>query len=54
MKLSNYLKDRTIANGLPAMAYTDEEFWIKECETVFADNWVFVGFAHELNSLGDV
>ena len=54
MKLSSYLKDKTIANGLPAMAYTDEEFWIKECETVFADNWVFVGFAHELNSLGDV
>jgi choline monooxygenase len=54
MKLSSYLKDRTIANGLPAMAYTDEEFWIKECETVFADNWVFVGFAHELKNLGDV
>ncbi|SVC54961.1 uncharacterized protein METZ01_LOCUS307815, partial [marine metagenome] len=28
MKLSDYLKDKTIANGLPAMAYTDEEFWI--------------------------
>ena len=54
MKLSSYLKDKTIANGLPAQAYTDEEFWIKECKTVFADNWVFVGFAHELNSLGDV
>ena len=54
MKLSSYLKDRTIANGLPAMAYTDEEFWLRECETVFADNWVFVGFAHELKNLGDV
>ena len=37
MKLSSYLKDRAIANGLPAMAYTDEEFWLRECETVFAD-----------------
>ena len=54
MKLSSYLKDRTIANGLPAMAYTDEKFWMRECETVFADNWVFVGFAHELKNLGDV
>ena len=54
MKLSNYLKSKTIANGLPAMAYTDEEFWIKECETVFTDNWVFVGFVHELKNLGDV
>ena len=54
MKLSNYLKGKTIANGLPAMAYTDEEFWIRECETIFANNWVFVGFAHELNNIGDV
>jgi len=54
MKLSNFLKGKTIANGLPAMAYTDEEFWMRECETIFANNWVFVGFAHELNNIGDV
>ena len=43
-----------IRNGLPSFAYTDEEYWVKECKTVFSDNWVFVGFAHELSNVGDV
>ena len=53
MKLSNFLKNKKIANGLPSLAYIDEEFWKKECETIFKDNWVFVGYKHELNNLGD-
>ena len=52
--LSQFLKNNMPAHGLPAVAYTDEEFWMKECSTVFSDNWVFVGFAHELNKPGDV
>jgi len=51
---SSFLKDKTLANGLPSIAYTDEEFWKIETETIFAKNWVFVGFAHELKELGDV
>ena len=54
MKLSSLLKDKTLASGLPSLAYTDEEFWQMECATVLADNWTFVGFVHELNKLGDV
>ena len=40
--------------GLPAKSYTDENFWEKECETVFNNNWLFVGFAHELEKSGDL
>ena len=48
------MTDSTIYNGLPSEAYTDKHFWIKECETIFEDNWIFVGFAHELKNIGDV
>ena len=41
------------ATGLPAGAYTDEQFWKTECETVLSQNWVCVGFAHELTKAGD-
>ena len=42
-----------IFKGLPSNAYTDNDFWIKEGKTVFSDSWMFVGFVHELNSVGD-
>tara|TARA_Y100000590_G_scaffold421474_1_gene525182 strand:+ start:3260 stop:4345 length:1086 start_codon:yes stop_codon:yes gene_type:complete len=45
---------KKIYKGLKAKAYTDEDFWIKECSTIYNDNWVFAGFVHELNKLGDV
>ena len=40
--------------GLPSKSYTDEEFWKKECNTVLADGWLFVGFVHEFENSGDV
>ena len=40
--------------GLPAKTYTDHEFWKKECNTVLANGWLFVGFVHELLKAGDV
>ena len=40
--------------GLPAEFYTDHEFWKKECNTVLSDDWLFVGFVHELKNPGDV
>jgi choline monooxygenase len=42
-----------LKHGLPASAYTSEEFFKKECETLFANTWVFVGFAHEFIEPGD-
>jgi len=52
--LSNFLKNSVPAHGLPAVAYNDFEFWEIESETVFTQNWVFVGFVHELKKPGDV
>ena len=43
-----------IFNGLPSKAYTEKNFWKKECKSVFVNNWFFVGFAHELKNIGDV
>ena len=40
--------------GLPAESYTDHKFWEKERNTVLADDWLFVGFVHELKKPGDV
>ena len=40
--------------GLPAESYTNEEFWKKECNTVLSNDWLFVGFVHELKKPGDV
>ena len=41
------------AHGLPAAAYTDDAFWEIECDTMFTQNWVCAGFAHELAEPGD-
>jgi len=47
-------KNANTIYGLPAKSYIDENFWKKECETVLSNNWLFVGFAHELKNIGDV
>jgi len=52
--LSNFLKNSLPAHGLPAVAYNDSEFWEIESETVFTQNWVFVGLVLELKKPGDV
>ena len=43
-----------LAHGLPALAYTSDEFLRLENRSVFACNWVFAGFAHDLPKAGDV
>ena len=48
------MSDSIIHNGLESFAYTDNNFWIEEGKTVFADTWVFVGYKHELKNIGDV
>ena len=48
------MNSKKIFNGLSSAAYTDNKFWLKEAKTVFADNWVFVGYKHELKTIGDV
>ena len=48
------MNDNTIYPGLISSAYTSNEFWLEETKTIFADSWVFVGYKHELNNIGDV
>jgi choline monooxygenase len=43
-----------VQRGLPSFAYTDDEFFKLEAEKLFADSWVFAGFAHSLSQAGDV
>ena len=43
-----------VARGLPAAAYTNEAFFAIENRRIFAESWVFAGFAHELARTGDV
>ena len=47
-------KNKNTIFGLPAKSYTDNDFWIKECNTVLSNGWLFVGFVHEFKKVGDV
>jgi len=47
-------KNKNTIFGLPAKSYTDNDFWIKECDTVLSNGWLFVGFVHEFKKVGDV
>ncbi len=51
--MSSFFEKGKLKHGLPSSAYTSADFFRTECDTVFTDNWVFVGFAHELNEPGD-
>jgi choline monooxygenase len=53
IELSSFFEQGALKHGLPAVAYNDEQFLKAECDTLFSDNWVFVGFAHELAQPGD-
>jgi len=46
--------DGPVAHGLPGEAYTSDAFMQLEREQLFANHWVFVGFAHKLVRVGDV
>ena len=46
-------KNKNTIFGLPAKSYTDIDFWEKECDTVLSNGWLFVGFVHEFNKVGD-
>lgn len=42
------------ARGLPGEAFTSKEFLELEHRTIFTENWVCIGFAHEVAEPGDV
>jgi len=52
--LSNFDNVSTPAHGLPSEAYTSADFFRLEQKHLFANNWVFVGYAHQIENPGDV
>ena len=41
-------------HGLPGSAYIDNEFFRLEQSCLFGQGWVFVGYAHQMDKVGDV
>ena len=52
--LEHFEKRGTTLHGLPGAAYTDEQFFRLEHTRIFAQEWVFVGYLHQMNKVGDV
>ncbi len=42
------------SSGLPNIAYTSADFFALEQHTVFRKNWVFAGFVHQLDRIGEM
>ena len=55
-RLADARLEKPTAEGsaLPSLAYTSAEFFSLEQQTVFRDNWVFAGFAHDFDAVGDM
>jgi choline monooxygenase len=51
--LNNFDDASELAHGLPSAAYTSDDFFQIEQEQLFANGWVFVGYAHEMPKTGD-
>ncbi|HUV23663.1 MAG TPA: aromatic ring-hydroxylating dioxygenase subunit alpha [Gammaproteobacteria bacterium] len=51
--LDNFDAAGAVAHGLPGVAYTSDSFMQLEREQLFANHWVFVGYAHKLPKAGD-
>lgn len=47
-------QESLVRSGLPASVYTSEDFFHVEQRQLFSNNWVFVGFAHDMTTRGDV
>ena len=52
--LRDFDAEGSVRHGLPGAVYTSDDFLQLENQHLFANNWVFVGFAHELAKTGDV
>ena len=51
---SAFDKKQIVQHGLPSPAYTDKYFFEQEAKHLFANSWTFVGFAHDLQKVGDI
>jgi len=52
--LDNFDAKASLRHGLPGEAYVGAEFMQLECDYLFNQNWVFVGYAHQFAAAGDV
>jgi choline monooxygenase len=52
--LNDFEKAGPVSHGLPGEAYTSESFRQIENQQLFSNNWVFVGYAHQMEQAGDV
>jgi len=52
--LNDFDIQASVLHGLPGAAYTSDEFLRLEYKTLFSNNWIFAGFAHDLIKTGDV
>ncbi len=52
--LEHFERRGTTLHGLPGAAYTDEQFFRLEHTRIFAQEWVFVGYVHQMKKVGDV
>ena len=48
------LDNATNGKGLPASAYTDQGFYDREMERIFANSWVCIGSLDDVPNIGDV
>lgn len=51
---AEFLEAGPLRHGLPAFAYTSDDFHKREAQSLFSNSWAFVGFVHELQGPGDV
>lgn len=54
MDLESVLKPIETARGLPNACYIDQDYYVRERETVFFKNWSAIGFACDVKNPGDV
>lgn len=52
--LEHFERTGKTLHGLPGAAYTDERFFHLEQTRIFTQEWVFVGYAHQMKNVGDV
>ena len=52
--LEHFDKSGETRHGLPGSVYTDDTLYRLEQKSLFSNNWVFVGFTHEMSNVGDV
>ncbi len=51
--LEHFDKTGETLHGLPGQAYTDNDLYRLEQSQLFGGNWIFVGYAHQMENEGD-